>query len=108
MGFGGGAMIGAPMNEALLKYWSTPPAYLGELPDVPLKTIDGVRYAIGEAGETVQVVVASGADLLSSTLDLHKWAGQLGDLSGTGVYAVGTGDTGAVSALKSAAQLHGD
>jgi hypothetical protein len=59
--------------------------------------VDGVRYAAvvpaeGAPGDTVdiEVVVASAADLVSSSLDLETWP----DLC-EGVYVVGTGDTGA-------------
>ena len=34
MGFGGGAMVGAPMKEQLLQYWSSPPEYLGTIDSV--------------------------------------------------------------------------
>ena len=90
MGFGGGAMVGAPLKEWLLKCYSSPPDYLGTLESVggldQLKTIDGVRYY-----NDIEVVVANANDLIKSTLDLDKW----GDTIGEGLYVVGTGDTGA-------------
>lgn len=89
MGFGGGAMVGAPMKEQLLQYWSSPPEYLGTIDSVggleALDTVNGVRYYDG-----VEVVVASTQDLIKSTLDLDRWH----DI-GEGLYVVGTGDTGA-------------
>lgn len=96
MGFGGGAMLGAPMKETLLGFWSSPPTYLGPVSEVTLRTVEGVRYAVVSTGmgtgaevEELEVVVASAADLVSSTLDLDIWQ----DLC-EGVYIVGTGDTG--------------
>ena len=89
MGFGGGAMVGAPLKEMLLKHWSSPPEYLGTVGSVGgvemLETIDGVRYYDG-----VEVVLASQQDLIKSTLDLDKWS-EIGE----GLYVVGTGNTGA-------------
>jgi MFS family permease len=90
MGFGGGAMIGAPMKEKLLQFYSSPPDYIGTVESIggvdQLDTIDGVRYYDG-----VEVVLANSSDLIKSTLDMDKW----GDTIGEGLYVVGTGDTGA-------------
>lgn len=84
MGFGGGAMIGAPVKEALLKNYFKAPEYLGASETVSLKTEDGKRF--GEVqGEWKEVVVISENEiknLPNKTLD-------------PGVYVVGTGNTGA-------------
>ena len=91
MGFGGGAMVGAPMIEKLLQYWSKPPDYLGTIKSIggidKLETIEGVRYLDG-----IEVVVATTNDLIKSTIDLERWS----DI-GEGIYVVGTGDTGAAA-----------
>ena len=81
MGFGGGAMIGAPLISYLLDLFHVAPVYLGSTSDLILKTIDGVRFAdINGALTEVVVVTASEA--------------QNSDYS-AGAYIVGTGDTGA-------------
>ena len=79
MGFGGGAMLGAPMKEVLLGFWSSPPDYLGSISEVTLRTVDGIRYATIPADSApsesvdVEVVVASTADLVGSTPNLDAW-----------------------------------
>lgn len=81
MGFGGGAMIGAPLISYLLDLFHVAPVYLGSTSDLILKTIDGVRFAdINGALTEVVIVTASEA--------------QNSDYS-AGAYIVGTGDTGA-------------
>ncbi|WP_010139314.1 OFA family MFS transporter [Oceanicola sp. S124] len=83
MGFGGGAMIGAPLIQWLLDLYSTAPDYLGAEGAVSLVTENGRRF-VETAGGMVEVVVASAA--------------QAADFGGeAGVYAVGTGSTGAAS-----------
>ncbi len=83
MGFGGGAMLGAPMKRWLLAKFSQKPDFLGPEGDVPLITENGVRFVETAAGKQ-EVIVASAADLSS-----------LGEGFLPGVYAVGTGNTGA-------------
>lgn len=86
MGFGGGAMIGAPLKGWLLETFQTAPERLGSVEEVSLVTNpDGVRYAETAAGKA-EVVVASAADLAG-------W----GEGFPPGVYLVGTGSTGAAS-----------
>lgn len=82
MGFGGGAMIAAPIKRWLLKTFSESPEYLGTVDAVNLITEGGVRFA-EVAGKKVEVVVAGAADVSGGLLE--------------GVYVVGTGNTGAAS-----------
>lgn len=82
MGFGGGAMIAAPIKRWLLKTFSETPEYLGAVDAVKLVTEGGVRFA-EVAGEKVEVIVAGVADVSGGLLE--------------GVYVVGTGNTGAAS-----------
>lgn len=83
MGFGGGAMIGAPLISALLETFQRAPEYLGTENMVALVTEEGRRFAETAAGK-VEVVIAS--------------ANQAASFGGeAGVYVVGTGETGAAS-----------
>lgn len=77
MGFGGGAMIGAPLMESLLAFYATAPDYLGKAAELNLVTLEGIRYL--DAREVV-VVVAREAELMGVR---------------EGVYLVGSGSTGA-------------
>ncbi|MEM1130416.1 MAG: OFA family MFS transporter, partial [Pseudomonadota bacterium] len=81
MGFGGGAMIGAPLKQWLLKMYQSAPEYLGPESAVGLVTEGGRRFAETAAGK-VEVVVASAAQAAPFGGD-------------AGVYVVGTGSTGA-------------
>ena len=82
MGFGGGAMIGAPMKEYFLRLFYEAPQYLGSIDAVALVTEAGRRYAeVG--GQMVEVVVAGAADVRNMIVPGPE-----------GVYVVGTGDTG--------------
>ncbi len=83
MGFGGGAMIGGPMNRKLLEFFSSIPDRLGAEGAINLITDSGVRYAQTAAGK-VEVIVASAADVAPFGSDALP-----------GIYAVGTGNTGA-------------
>ena len=85
MGFGGGAMIGAPLKTWLLSVFYEMPQYLGKVTDIELITEGGRRFA-EVAGNRVEVVVASGADMAKLPVSGPE-----------GVYVVGTGDTGAAS-----------
>jgi len=87
MGFGGGAMIGAPLKKFLLDYYAKAPEYLGLESAVTLITEGGRRFA-EVAGKKVEVVVASASE-----------AAQMSIPGDAGVYVVGTGDTGAGGAF---------
>ncbi|MEM9027619.1 MAG: OFA family MFS transporter [Pseudomonadota bacterium] len=83
MGFGGGAMIGAPLKAWLLSLYQVAPTYLGAEGAVKLVTESGKRFAETVQGK-VEVVVAS-------TKQAAAFGGE------AGVYVVGTGDTGAAA-----------
>ena len=85
MGFGGGAMIGAPLKDWLLSLYSRAPDYLGAEGAVALVTEGGRRFA-ETSGGLIEVVVASAEQAAS-------FGGE------AGVYVVGTGDTGAAGAF---------
>ena len=82
MGFGGGAMIGAPMKEYFLRLFYQAPEYLGAITDVELLTRAGRRYA-EVAGVLREVVTVGAAESRDMTL-----AGP------EGVYVVNSGATG--------------
>ena len=82
MGFGGGAMIGAPLISFLLDLYYQAPVFLGNINELTLQTINGIRYANID-GILNEVVVASSGDVANLSQP-HK----------PGVYLVGTGDTG--------------
>lgn len=81
MGFGGGAMIAAPMKVWLLKLFSTLPEYLGPVGSVATAVENGRVFVQTAAGKT-EVVIASAAQ-----------AAAYGGYAG--IYIVGTGNTGA-------------
>ncbi len=85
MGFGGGAMIGAPLKTYLLEKFATAPTYLGSESAVRLITENGKRFA-EVANQKLEVVVATATE-----------AAKLPVPGDAGVYVVGTGDTGAAS-----------
>lgn len=85
MGFGGGAMIAAPIKEFLLGLFYKAPQFLGAEGAVNLVTEGGKRMAEVN-GQLVEVVVASAKQLASAPVPLQE-----------GVYVVGTGNTGAAS-----------
>ena len=85
MGFGGGAMIGAPLKTWLLSLYSSAPDYLGAENAVSLVTEGGRRFAETAAGK-VEGVVASASQAACFGGD-------------AGVYVVGTGNTGAAGAF---------
>ncbi len=82
MGFGGGAMIGAPLKEFLITSYYQAPAYLGQIADVQVTTEAGRRFA--EVAGQMQEVVVIGANEIARMVVPGP----------TGVYVVGTGSTG--------------
>ena len=83
MGFGGGAMIGAPLKEFFLNLYYRAPEYLGAADQVQLLTQAGRRFA--ETANGLREVVVVGANDVASML-----------VPGAeGVYVVGTGQSGA-------------
>ena len=82
MGFGGGAMIGAPMKEYFLRLFYRAPEYLGLVSDVELLTRSGRRYT--DITGTLQEVVTVGVtEARNMTLPGPE-----------GVYVVNSGATG--------------
>ncbi len=81
MGFGGGAMIAAPVKGWLLSIYQKAPDFLGAQDAVATVVENGRVFAETAAGK-VEVVVASAAQVAS-------FGGE------AGVYVVGTGNTGA-------------
>jgi MFS family permease len=82
MGFGGGAIIGAPAKEYLLKAFYRAPDYLGTPDGLQLVTEGGVRFA-RIAGQLREVVMVG-----ANELDQMIVAGP------PGVYLAGTGTVG--------------
>jgi MFS family permease len=82
MGFGGGAIIGAPAKEFLLKFFYQAPDYLGTRDSVELVTEGGIRFA-NVAGQLREVVVVS-----ANEIDQMIVTGP------AGVYLTGTGTVG--------------
>jgi len=82
MGFGGGAMIGAPLKGYLIRTFYRAPDYLGTVDDVDLVTEAGKRFT--EVGERLVEVVVVGANDVANMIVPGP----------EGVYVVGTGSTG--------------
>ncbi|MBT6211044.1 MAG: OFA family MFS transporter [Woeseia sp.] len=83
MGFGGGAMIGAPLKEYFLKFYYQAPEFLGAIDQVQLVTEAGKRFA-ESAGSLREVVVVGANDIAGMLVPGPE-----------GVYVVGTGQSGA-------------
>ena len=82
MGFGGGAIIGAPLKEALMKTYYQPPRYLGTTEEVSLTTEAGRRFAAVD-GQPREVVVVGNNEIAQMLVK-----------GPAGVYVVGTGRIG--------------
>jgi MFS family permease len=85
MGFGGGAMIAAPLKNWLMSLNASAPQYLGTQDAVQTVTEAGRVFATSLAGKA-EVVIASA-----------KQAAALPGGGEAGVYVVGTGNTGAAA-----------
>lgn len=85
MGFGGGAIIGAPLKGYLLGLFYEAPTYLGKVADLSLFTEGGRRF-VEMAGDKIEVVVATAQDMANTPLPGPE-----------GVYVVGSGSTGAAT-----------
>lgn len=77
MGFGGGAIVGAPMNECLLSAFATNPTYLGPT-ELVTTTLTATKALLANG---VEVVIATAAEATA----LHALPG---------VYVCNTGTTG--------------
>jgi MFS family permease len=82
MGFGGGAMIGAPLKEALIRLFYRAPEYLGGIAQVDLVTEAGRRYV--ELGGVLREIVVVGANDVAGMIVAGP----------EGVYLAGTGSVG--------------
>ena len=82
MGFGGGAMIGAPLKEYFIHLYYKAPEFLGSVDAVNLITEGGKRFT-NLAGEMKEVVVVGANDVAGMIVE-----------GAEGVYLVGTGSTG--------------
>jgi MFS family permease len=82
MGFGGGAMIGAPLKEHLIEFFYTPPEYVGTVDQVDLTTQAGRRFVEIDGNQREAVVV--GANEVPDMIEPGP----------AGVYLVGTGSVG--------------
>lgn len=82
MGFGGGAMIAAPLKEYLIKLYYQAPEYLGAVAQVDLVTHAGKRFA-HIAGKWQEAVVVGASEVSEMIIPGPE-----------GVYVVGTGTVG--------------
>jgi MFS family permease len=82
MGFGGGAIIGAPLIDGLVDSFHRPPEYLGPRETIDLQLRDGSYFAMNEAGEKRVIVLSA------------KEASAFSEKVKEGVYVVGTGSAG--------------
>jgi len=82
MGFGGGAMIGAPLKETLIRWFYRAPEFVGNLDGVELVTEAGRRY-VEIAGQLREVVVVGANDVANMLVPGPE-----------GVYLAGTGSVG--------------
>jgi MFS family permease len=82
MGFGGGAIIGAPLKEFLIHHFYRAPEYLGRVGEVSLNTTAGKRFAL-LSGQVREVVIVSPNDVSLMLVPGPE-----------GVYIWGTGRTG--------------
>ncbi len=79
MGFGGGAMIGAPLKRFFIQWFYEAPEYLGSLDQLRLITEAGRRF-VEIAGEQLEVVVIGANDVANMLVpgpegDLCRWHG---------------------------------
>ena len=82
MGFGGGAIIGAPLKRYFIRAFYDAPDYLGTVDQVRLVTEGGRRFA-EVAGQMREVVVVGANDVAGMIVR-----------GAEGVYVVGTGNVG--------------
>ncbi|XP_075256815.1 putative MFS-type transporter YhjX [Convolutriloba macropyga] len=87
MGFGSGSLLFVPSVNYLISKFAKMPTYLGQTLDYTLK--DGKMFASLSDGSLAEVVYANAADLAKLS---HKGLSE-------GYYIVGSGSTGATSAL---------
>jgi len=89
LGYGGGAIIAAPLFTTLVDRFKVLPHYVGAADDIDIINHDGKLFV--EMNEvTKEVVVAAASDIQSSGFS---------DLAQAGVYLTNTGSTGVVETL---------
>ena len=94
MGFGGGAMIAAPLKEFLIRAFYRAPEYLGPAAELELVTEGGRRFA--RIGAELREVVLVGANEV----------GQMIVPGPQGAYLVGTGQAGVTEAFLALGALY--
>jgi len=82
MGFGGGAIIGAPLKEFLIKHFYRTPEYLGRVGQVALTTTAGKRFT-SISGQLREAVIVGPKDVSQMLVPGPE-----------GVYVLGTGRVG--------------
>jgi MFS family permease len=82
MGFGGGAMIGAPLKRYFIQLFYEAPEYLGTTDQVSLVTEAGKRF-VESAGQQLEVVFVGANEVANMLVPGPE-----------GVYVVGTGSAG--------------
>lgn len=82
MGFGGGAIIGAPLKDFLIQHYYRAPQYLGTRDDVHPVQREGLLFATTDSGEKLVVVIST------------EEAAKLPRAGKAGVYVVNTGSVG--------------
>ena len=87
MGFGGGAIIGTPLKEYLIRTFYRAPEHLGPVEEIALITEGGRRFA-EFGGEPREVVVVGANDVVNMIVPGPE-----------GVYLVGTGSAGVAQAF---------
>lgn len=87
MGFGGGAILGSPLKEHLIRTFYESPTYLGRQEEVPLVTEGGKRFAMVDGQKKEVIVIAE------NERERMIVRGE------AGVYVVGTGNSGVAQAF---------
>ena len=87
MGFGGGAIIGAPLKEFLVQHFYRAPEYLGRLGQIALTTTAGKRFT-SISGQLREVVIVGPKDVSQMLVPGPE-----------GIYVLGTGRAGVAEAF---------
>jgi MFS family permease len=87
MGFGGGAIVGTPLKEFLIRFFYQAPQYLGQVANTSLTTEGGARFAL-VAGQLREVLIVGPNDVSQMLVPGPE-----------GVYLLSTGRTGVAEAF---------
>lgn len=87
-GFGCGSLVFTPLFQNLMKHFAVMPEYLGPAGSLAVKTVDGRLFAQIPDRGLVEAVQAGASELAKLPYSLPE-----------GLYAVGTGSTGAAEGL---------